>query len=139
MISYFNDDVPDLLAEQEQEFLPLYDKIRDLYGINLNRYKGLFDQSNYLCENSLSETLKNINTNCLLTLDLSSSILKSTGLALLCLKNELSVIECLRLSRLEENFQSARYGAVEGHHDLNEKVLLVSLLAQKIFYQLSCN
>lgn len=64
--------------------------------------------------------------------------LKSLILACALINRQLSVEDAIRLSRVEENFQSEKWGKVEFHHDLECNVLQARVAAAAIFTLLNC-
>lgn len=73
----------------------------------------------------------------LVVLELSAALLKSTSLALLMLRDVLSVSQAFEKSRLEESFQIELFGQIEESHTFDELMIYNQLLALKVFWDLN--
>ena len=62
---------------------------------------------------------------------------KSSAIALCALYGHLTVDECVRAARVDEDFQIERFGLVEGAHDLDEAFLYTTFGAAKSLVDLS--
>lgn len=109
-----------LSALQDSKFNPLYDILFQNFGFKLKVQTGLFGRQSeeqlqkfqdYYCK--LSHERRS-------TLEMASSLFKSSGLAVLMLNDLVSPKEALSLSRMEERYQSQRYGEIEEFHVFDE-------------------
>ncbi|CAD8194222.1 unnamed protein product [Paramecium pentaurelia] len=99
------------------------------FGLNIEPLK---QQDQIRIETIVSE----LNNWQLVSLDAKVENLKSCILALLIWNNHLEVEEAVKFSRLEEDFQTALFGKVEGHHDYDENTIMMNVSASKLFAQL---
>ena len=61
---------------------------------------------------------------------------KSSIISLALWRGQLSAEDAVAATRLTENFQTERWGVVEGGHDLDEANLAIKLAASSVFLRL---
>ncbi len=62
-----------------------------------------------------------------------ASTMKSTSLAISILNGVLDVEKAIECANIEENYQSSRFGKVEGSHDIQDSLNLLVVSSAKLF------
>jgi len=79
---------------------------------------------------------QNLDNYQIVALESAASFCKSTGISLALLDMAISIEHAMFCSRMEENFQIAEHGYVEGSHDVEEANLRMMLAASRCLISL---
>ena len=131
------DDIVDLQKLQDDSFQDPINILKSQFGITLDTSSDLFNQQTPQNLNSFIEVYSELSLVKLTCLEMMSSLLKSSGLGLLALHDWISIRDALKLSRLEERYQTALYGQIEEFHVFDEVNILMNSLATKIIWDLN--
>ena len=132
----FLDHNPELRELQAKEFGPALEKLRKNFGISLEFKEDMHGLAQPAAQPELEALLRSLATWQKFALDSASGLLKSTGLALLLCFGHVSPAKALELSRLEEQFQVDRFGAIEEFHGIEETEIQLKLTAIRLFWKL---
>lgn len=134
IISY-RDSKKALKSLQNDRFAPLLRLLTEKHCFPLSVTESLFEEPNKDCLGRLNDLLAQLSPKALLTLEVSCGLLKSFGLSLLMLSDDISAKEALTASRLEDIFQYEAYGYVEDFHLFEETELYMKLLTTRLFWK----
>ena len=129
----FLDPQPALRELQIEAFQPVCQLLRDSFGLVYVFEDSLATAANEENIAVIQSLAEEMDPRTLLVLDTMANPLKSLGLALLVCAEKFSAEEALRLSRLEESFQAARFGLIEEFHGLSAAEVLTKLHALRVY------
>lgn len=66
-----------------------------------------------------------------------ASTMKSTSLAISVMNGFLEVEQAVECANIEENYQSSKFGKVEGSHDVQDSLNLLVISSAKLFNHFS--
>ncbi|KAF6214962.1 hypothetical protein GE061_009707 [Apolygus lucorum] len=145
LLSYLDNDAvmfyshdEEMFALQQKEWDPVIEWFCERFDVDLKptRELGGFE---------VSVTTKEKIRKHLLSYDLHSlhgflfavESLKSVILTLCCVERKLNVVQAVLLSRLEEEYQTGRWGRVEWHHDITQVDLQARVAAAIMFIHIN--
>ena len=131
------DETPELLKLQNDNYTKLISILEKEFGIILSVSDKLFSVQDPANLQTLIDFHSNLSQTRLICLEMLSSLLKSTGLAILTLHKWISVREALKMSRLEERYQTSLYGQIEEFHVFDEVSILMNSLAASTIWDLN--
>ena len=135
--SGFRDEIPTLAEVQDSRFGPLYETLENAFGFTIERQTGLFGRQSQAQLAQFREYYGGLSLPRVATLEMASSLLKSSALATLMLNGLISPKESLALSRIEERTQARQYGEIEEFHVFDEVSLMLQIRAAKVIWQLN--
>ena len=133
----FRDDNPKLKIIQDANFFPLYAIIEENFGITVSVINDLYGGQNEPSVESLKKYYKSLSLDRMVCLEMLSSLLKSSALAILTLNDFLEVRKAIQYSRMEERFQTEDFGKIEEFHVFDEVSILLNGLAAKNIWDLN--
>lgn len=133
-ILYHSEEENELYKRQIEQWKPVIDWFNERYKVNIQPIRDISGTS---ADDQIKETLRrhlaSFSFPCLQGISFAVESLKSLILALSCIDRKINVETAIQLSRLEEEFQTERWGRVEWCHDLN-MVDLQSRVAAAIMF-----
>lgn len=137
-VCYRDEIKDDLKTLQDLEFAPVIKIFEDLYQVKMNVAPGLLEKTIDPSEvQKFQKHVQKLNPWRLLSLEMSTSLCKSTVLAFMMMNDLITVERAFELSRLEEDYQTFFFQKVPGFHDMEEGRILQDLYTCKLFYDLS--
>lgn len=119
-LCYLSEEPEDLVELQGRSWSPVTDWFQERFDCKLNITKELFSSGHP--PESLAKIERHLNSydqKCLVGLQFIAENLKSLVLTLALAEKRIGVLEAVSLGRLETEFQIAKWGRVEWHHDLD--------------------
>lgn len=135
----FLDPQTSLRERQIELFGPIHALLNMKYGMRYSFEEQLIARDSSSNVKKMEDILDCMAPMELLTLESASNLLKSAGLGLLFCSGDLAVDKAYRLSRMEEDFQSSRFGRIEEFHGVAEAEALMKLRALKVYHDCLCN
>ncbi|XP_065220257.1 ATP synthase mitochondrial F1 complex assembly factor 2 [Planococcus citri] len=133
-IIYHSEEENELHKRQVEQWEPIIDWFNQRYNVNIQPIRDISCTSvDDEIKQSLGRHLSSYSFPCLQGIAFAVESLKSLILTLCCIDRKISVETAVQLSRLEEEFQTERWGRVEWSHDLN-MVDLQSRVAAAIMF-----
>lgn len=129
----------ELLKIQSQNWDPVVQWFADFFHCNIPVTQNMIlPEIDAQAINNLNRYFKSFNLWSLVGFMFATENLKSLILTCSLFNRQLTVEDAVRLSRIEENYQSQIWGKVEFHHDLEHYVLQTRVAAAVIFALLNC-
>lgn len=130
-------DREDLHEIQEKAFRPLVDWLGQRFGVppKVSFSFGAINQPEYLLS-ALRDYLTSLDDYHIAALEQLTNTVKSIVIALGLVHDRITIEQAVKIARLEETFQTDKWGIVEGGHDLDKADLAVKVSAASFFWRL---
>lgn len=134
-VSYRLEEPEDLLRLQESEWDPVVRWIEDRYDIKVPHTTGIASSPDLPRDTrkKLERHLQHHSDWALFGYTFAVDAIKSLVLTLAVIDKHLSVEKAVQLSRLEQDFQTQRWGSVEWYHDIDLHEVQCRLAASALF------
>lgn len=136
-LTSYRDEKPALGRLQDETYEPIYDSLKEMERLKVSKFATLFDEHDAGNLAIISELVESLSVERLVALELAAALLKSTSLALLMMRDKLTVGQAFDKSRLEERFQIELFGEIEESHKFDELTNYSQLIAVKLFWDLN--
>lgn len=133
-VLFYSDEPPELLQLQKNNWSPIINWFNQRYGVNIEPTLDIsaphIEQQDI---QKLEKHLLSYNWNALQGISFGVDAIKSLILELAVIDRKITVNQAVKLSRLETDFQTEKWGNVEWAHDLEEYDTTSRLSASNLF------